>query len=191
MSAKKNSTTSTANNSPRVARTTGEQAHSSARDIAAYFSECRPEDDRAAGELAALVTHLLHDSPGRARLAHDLYLACARALDALREENGDRHGIYSTDDERERTAVQHHAALIDALTPKQGEQGKRAAQPARGPVRTQDEYAQQLADLRARLRKLEDGPSNEAARFQLLTEIYRLEHRPDGDDILSAEFING
>jgi hypothetical protein len=64
----------------------------------------------------------------------------------------------------------------------EGKQARESPTPGRAP---------QLEDLLARLSKLDDSPSNEAARFQLLTEIYRIENSVDESDILSAEFIDG
>lgn len=81
--------------------------------------------------------------------------------------------------------------LIDAtISPRRWKQRKeRAARAQPQPQQATEPAAaertnastEKLAELRARLARLEFVPENEACRFQLETEIFRLEHETDSD----------
>lgn len=189
MSAKNNSTTSTANNSPRAPRTQAEVAKQNAREVAAYFGERRPESDSAAVALADLMLHLLHDSPGRARLAHTLYCAVAHAIDELRAENG-ASAIYATDKERDAEMLRRHCALIDAIRKEGKPTGKAERHQSRRTPDVSQDVEKELEALHAKLAKLDSELSNEGKYFEILTKIYHLENQSNPDNDMWPDLID-
>jgi hypothetical protein len=169
-----------------------------------YFSEQHPETDEVAACLAELLAHLLHDSPQRDALARTVYLACKKAWKASRSETS----YVTMHDLRDLSTVAYHAALINAIQKiydpagykieiareknrvKEGYRVERRLRLGRVSKKTKEislpepepQDNLRIEELRARLQNLETLPENEAVRFQLETEIYRLEQEQKRDE---------
>ncbi|MDQ3818520.1 MAG: hypothetical protein M3362_12705 [Acidobacteriota bacterium] len=165
--------------------------YETARNLAAFFSGEYPEDEETTNRLMEMAAWMIRYTPKGGRLAEEIYRAIGRAWDAARDEYCDEDGNLNMEHKTERRIVELHSSLINDFTRDRGgwpweeastlvddtiSETPRSTNAARS-----DESSEKLEELQRRLEKTEFLPENEAVRFQLMTEIHRLENKPDED----------
>lgn len=164
-----------------------------AQMAAEYFKTPPSADDPAAVALAELFLSVLRDSPQSSQLAAAVYQACVKAWRATKRTLNLQS---DADLARHHHIADQHEALFNALLRELDPDGyvareadrARYSQPTRATQTTAQGSAQsraaeresqpaiaEIERLRHQLDALDHAPETEACRFQLETQIYRLE----------------
>lgn len=175
-----------------------------AQMAAEYFKSPPRADDEAAKALVELLLSVLRDSLQSGKLAVEVYLACVKALKATKRTLDFK---CEADQQRYRPIGDCHAALVNALlrvldpneyAAREASRARysrtaHATQPAeqgrQGSEQAEASQSSSRESLLKRLEDLGDDPTNEAARFKVETDLYRLDHQTDKEEW--PELIDG